>query len=132
MSEETGSRGDLASGRRDYESLQGVGPTHDGEVAGPGLRWRHSAPDLLPSPDPLQGVRPVAYGSCFWALQGEESSDEEEGEVTSCASGTSILASEFLHEALLAGFSVDQVRREEALSADGVSSSFGSVSLGAG
>ncbi|RLN23396.1 hypothetical protein C2845_PM07G35170 [Panicum miliaceum] len=95
---------------------------------------RHSAPLIFPSPDPLHGVRPGTSGSRFWALSGEESSEEEEsaGEEASHASGESISSSDFIRDALLAGFSVDEVRGAEALATNGISPRFGSVSGGAG
>jgi hypothetical protein len=89
----------------------------DWELAGVPLR-RHSAPVILASPDPLQGLRKEDNGSRFWVLQDGEILEVEGDNASSSPSGESISGSEFLHEALLAGFSVDEVCRAESLASD--------------
>lgn len=93
---------------------------------------RHSAPVVSASPGPLQGLRKEGGGSRFWVLQDGDISEDEEDNVSSSSSGKSISDSDFLCEALLAGFSGDEVRRAETLAKDGSSPSFGSVNVGAG
>ncbi|RLN34226.1 hypothetical protein C2845_PM03G30090 [Panicum miliaceum] len=97
------------------------------------LRRRHSAAVLLSSPDLLHGLRPENSGSRFWALRDDESSDEEASreDGDSYVSGESITDSEFMRDAVLAGYSVDEIRQAEALSTNAVSPSFGSVSCDA-
>ncbi|XP_039842362.1 uncharacterized protein LOC120702571 [Panicum virgatum] len=60
-----------------------------GEVwaAGDVPRCRHSAPVILTSPDPLQGLRKEGNGSRFWMSQDGESSEDDGDFASSPSSG---------------------------------------------
>ncbi|KAF8686225.1 hypothetical protein HU200_043607 [Digitaria exilis] len=95
-------------------------------------RRRHSAPFIFSPPSLTCKSRCAERGSRFWPLANEVSSDEEEMD----SKGGSVLDSdsdsEFVGDALMAGFSTDDLRRAEALATNVVSPSFGSVGCGAG
>ncbi|RLN05047.1 hypothetical protein C2845_PM13G11080 [Panicum miliaceum] len=97
---------------------------------GRGRRRRHSAPFVVSSPDPLHVARAGGDGGRFWALQDEGSSDGEDAEGKTPPEAAGESDSEFLHDCLMAGYSVDEIRRAEAL-ASVVSPGFGSVDCGA-
>lgn len=95
----------------------------------PDVHRRHSA--LAFQPQSATQVKWAGWGSHFWALAGDESSDEE-GEDQGKESPGSGGGGKFLNDALLVGFSVDEVRRAEVLATDVVLPVFGSVDCGPG
>lgn len=74
-------------------------------------RW-HSAPSKVGPTTPKVDLRPRFSGSRFWALSEELSSDEED-DIHEAESGL-LPTEEFLHDALAAGYTVDDVLMAEA------------------
>src|SRR5688572_16304576 len=91
---------------------------------------RHSAPFVLSPADPLAGARREGSGARFWRVDGEESSDEE-GNADSKWSPGSGGDTRFVRDAFRAGFTVDELKRTEALAANS-SPEFGSTQCVAG
>lgn len=71
---------------------------------------------LVPS-DPLAGARGDRYGSRFWPLEGEVSS-EEEGDTHHGESPVSPGDADFFQDAVRVGFTTDEIMRAEALAAN--------------
>ncbi|CAO2148657.1 unnamed protein product [Urochloa humidicola] len=73
-------------------------------------------------------------GSRFWALSTEESSDDEDEEVTMEGEKTPNPGGDarFFRDATFAGFSVDELKRAEIMAASGASPTFCSVDAGGG
>ena len=104
-------------------------PSVSSSLEGFALVRRHSAPVLLLPTEAR--VRWTGEGSHFWALASGEGS-EEESEDDGKGSPESGRDGKFVRDALFSGFSIDELKRAEALSLEVQSPVFGSANCRAG